>query len=192
MTKSTISSTSLIEITDKSHDMVIELAYATTNNFTGKPVYKQSNCYLHEEASERLLRIIDILKPLHLKPKIWDGFRPLQAQQALFDHTPDPKYVSHPKTGTRPHCRGIAVDLTLIDQYGHELDMGTCFDDFRSLAHHGSDLVSENAQKNRLLLAGVMSIAGFESINSEWWHYQLPNASHYPIIETNETPEGLM
>ena len=98
----------------------------------------------------------------------------------------------HPQTGTRPHCRGIAVDLTLLDAYGHELDMGTDFDDFRSLAHHGNDQVSEEAQKNRLILAGVMSVAGFEPIASEWWHYQLPNAAHYSIIEKDEIPENIM
>ena len=97
-----------------------------------------------------------------------------------------------PKTGARPHCRGIAIDLTLIDQFGNELEMGTAFDDFRSLAHHGNDQVSEEAQRNRLILAGVMNIAGFEPIDSEWWHYQLPNASHYAIIEEHEMPQGIM
>ena len=183
---------SLIKLTEQSHNLVIDLAYATSNNFTGKAVYHKPVCYLHEEALEKLEAAIELLKPLHMQLKLWDAFRPQEAQQVLFNHTPDPNYVSHPQTGTRPHCRGIAIDLTLLDSFGHELDMGTQFDDFRPLAHHGNDMVSEEAQKNRLLLAGVMSVAGFESIASEWWHYQLPNATHYPIIEKDEMPEDMM
>ena len=190
MTEST--GNSLIKLTEHSHNLIIDLAYATANNFTGKPIYRKAACYLHEEAAERLEAAIELLKPLHMKLKIWDAFRPLQAQQTLFNHTPDPNYVSHPQTGTRPHCRGIAVDLTLLDTFGHELDMGTQFDDFRPLAHHGNDMVSEEAQKNRLLLAGIMSVAGFEPMATEWWHYQLPNAAHFPIIEDHEIPPHLM
>ena len=182
----------LIQITEQSHDLKLALAYATVDNFTGSPVYQNPICYLHHEASERLKKAVELLNPLKLKVKIWDCYRPVAAQQILFNHMPDPEYVSHPQTGARPHCRGIAIDLTLIDQYDNELEMGTHFDDFRSLAHHGNDQISEQAQKNRLLLAGVMNIAGFDPIPSEWWHYQLPNASHYDIISENEMPQGLM
>lgn len=188
----TQTSTPLVEITPQSHDLLFELAYATPNNVTGSPIYQKAICFLHEEAAEALQTAIEALTPLNLKLKIWDGFRPLQGQQALFNHTPDPNYVSHPQTGTRPHCRGIAIDLTIVDQFGHELPMGTHFDDFRALAHHGNDQISEEAQRNRLLLAGVMSVAGFEPIQSEWWHYQLPNAAHFPIIEDHEIPVPMM
>ncbi len=66
--------------------------------------------------------------------------------------------------------------------------MGTEFDDFRPLAHHGNEQVSEEAQRNRFLLAGVMNIAGFDAIDTEWWHYQLPDARNYPIIRPDEIP----
>ncbi len=186
-----VNKSSLVPITEDSHDLAISLAYASSDNFTGQSVYLNPLCFLHDDAAERLERAIEILKPLQLRIKIWDGFRPLSAQQTLFDHTPDPDYISDPKTGTRPHCRGIAIDLTLIDQFDNELDMGTQFDDFRPLAHHGNDLVSKEAQRNRLLLAGVMNIAGFEPIDSEWWHYQLPDAAHYPIIDEQDVPDDL-
>ncbi|OED41939.1 D-alanyl-D-alanine dipeptidase [Endozoicomonas sp. (ex Bugula neritina AB1)] len=179
-------------ITEQNHDLKLSLAYATPNNFTGTPVYTNPVCYLHCEATLRLERAIELLKPLKLRLKVWDAYRPLAAQQLLFNHMSDPNYVSHPKTGSRPHCRGVAIDLTLIDQYENELEMGTAFDDFRLLAHHGNDQVSEQAQKNRLMLAGIMSISGFESIPSEWWHYQLPNVSHYPVIEEGEVSSNIM
>ena len=66
--------------------------------------------------------------------------------------------------------------------------MGTAFDDFRPLAHHGNDLISVEAQRNRLLLAGVMSVAGFQPLETEWWHYELPDWNNYPIISEAEIP----
>lgn len=182
----------LVQITPETHNVLISLAYATPDNFTGKPIYKKSLCFLNREAEEGLQKAIDILESLGLRLKIWDAFRPLEGQQRLFDHTPDPMYVSHPQTGTCPHCRGTAIDLTLVDAFGHELEMGTPFDDFRALAHHGNDQVSKKAQYNRLLLAGVMSIAGFQPIQSEWWHYQLPNAKEFPLLTEAQLQTGMM
>ncbi|MBE8166901.1 MAG: D-alanyl-D-alanine dipeptidase [Shewanella sp.] len=172
----------LIEITSEKHQVLLELAYASTQNFTQKSHYLNPKCFLHRQAESNLTLAVNILKPLGLKLKIWDGFRPLRVQQALFDFTPDPNYVSHPQTGRRPHCRGTALDVTLVDEQNNELDMGTGFDDFRMLAHHGNTDISTEAQRNRLLLAGVMSVSGFEAISSEWWHYQLSDLMEYPII----------
>ncbi|WP_252176344.1 D-alanyl-D-alanine dipeptidase [Endozoicomonas sp. 4G] len=183
---------SLIEVTPQSHDLILEMVYATGSNFTGKPVYKKPLCLMHEEAARRLQNAIEVLQPMGLKLKIWDAFRPLEAQQALFNHKPDPEYVSHPQTGLNPHCRGIAIDLTLVDPFGHTLEMGTEFDDFRPLAHHGNDQVSELAQKNRLILAGAMNVAGFTPMPSEWWHYQLPDAWQYPILKESDIGSGII
>nr|MDT0251752.1 D-alanyl-D-alanine dipeptidase [Endozoicomonas sp.] len=182
----------LVLITEEQYAVEIDMAYATNNNCTGKSIYKSSDCYLHPVAAQGLKRASELLKSLNMKLKVWDTFRPLAAQAELFKFMPDPNYVSHPKTGRRPHCRGVAMDLTITDRYGHELDMGTEFDDFRPLAHHGNDQISQEAQRNRLLLAGVMNIAGFETIDTEWWHYQLPNLTSYPIIQHDEMPEGIM
>ncbi|WP_067521732.1 D-alanyl-D-alanine dipeptidase [Endozoicomonas ascidiicola] len=182
----------LVQITKEEYDVELEIAYATSNNFTGEPVYKAPLCYIHPEAANRLKRAIALLAPLNLKLKIWDAFRPLAAQAALFQHFPNPAYVSHPETGPRTHCRGVAIDLTIIDQYGKELEMGTMFDDFRTIAHHGNEQVSLEAQKNRFLLAGVMNIAGFDTFDTEWWHYQLPNLESFPIISAEDTPAGII
>ncbi|WP_083232385.1 D-alanyl-D-alanine dipeptidase [Endozoicomonas atrinae] len=182
----------LVLLSEKSHQVTLDIAYASSNNFTGKAIYKSSLCYLHTDALACLLKAIELLKPLNLRLKIWDAFRPLSAQKILFKHMPDSNYVGNPESDPCPHCRGVAVDLTITDRYGRELEMGSIFDDFRPLAHHGNDLVSEEAQRNRLLLAGVMNIAGFKPLNTEWWHYQLPNLDSYPFISEDETPEGIM
>ncbi|WP_419535618.1 D-alanyl-D-alanine dipeptidase [Endozoicomonas sp.] len=182
----------LVQLNEKYHSIALDIAYAGSNNFTGKPIYKSDVSYIHSEALECLLKAIELLKPLNLRLKVWDAFRPMAAQEILFNHMPDPNYVGNPRTGLCPHCRGVAVDLTITDRYGRELEMGTLFDDFRPLAHHGNDLVSEEAQRNRLLLAGVMNVAGFKPMDTEWWHYQLPDLVKYPIISKDDTPEGII
>lgn len=182
----------LVTISPESHHLLIDLAYARPDNFTGYAIYDAPICLLHRDAAKRLLRAVEVLVPLGLKLKIWDAFRPLEAQKALFNHKPDPGYVSNPDNGTCPHCRGIAIDLTLTDSQGRELAMGTDFDDFRPIAHHGSNQVSVEVQKNRLLLAGVMNIAGFEALPNEWWHYHLPNIKQYPLLEEARVQTGIM
>ena len=173
----------LILITEEQSSVVIDMAYATANNFTGNPVYLSQDCYLHPVAARQLQQATQLLAPLKMTLKIWDAYRTPAAQAELFRMMPDPDYVSDPETGICSHCRGVAVDVTIVDRHGRELDMGTEFDDFRPLAHHGNEQVSGEAQKNRLILAGVMSIAGFDSLTTEWWHYQLRDAENYPIIE---------
>ncbi|MDP0563107.1 MAG: D-alanyl-D-alanine dipeptidase [Candidatus Endonucleobacter sp. (ex Gigantidas childressi)] len=184
--------TPLVPITTETHDTLTFLAYATDKNITGKKIYDRPLCLLHKDAASRLSRVIDTITPLGLKVKIWDAYRPMAAQRQLFAHTPNPSYVSDPETGVNSHCRGIALDLTLIDKYGNELPMGTSFDDFRPLAHHGNSQISAEAQRNRLLLAGVMAIAGFEPVDSEWWHYQLPDVYNYPVINEAKAQTGII
>ncbi len=183
---------SLVTLQPIPDQLAIELAYATADNFTGKSIYISSKCLLHKKAKTSLMRALEMLEPLGLGVKIWDTYRPLSAQKVLFKAAPNPEYVSHPETGIRPHCRGIAIDLTLIDNHGNELNMGTAFDDFRPLAHHGNTQISEQAQRNRFLLAGIMSIAGFTPIQSEWWHYQLPDSEQYPVLSESDIQSGLM
>ena len=169
-----------------------DIIYATSDNFTGAQVYDQPILLLHKEAVEQLFYAASLLKPIGLKFKIWDGYRPIEAQRRLFQHTPNPLYVSDPDNGPCCHCRGIALDLTLIDKNNNELPMGTGFDDFRQLAHHGNQSIAANEQKNRMLLAGIMALAGFKHHPSEWWHYQLPNSTDYPIINEAEAKTGII
>ncbi len=182
----------LIAITPPAFDVVLDIRYATANNFTGKPIYKKSACYLAPDAAEALKRAIALAETQGLRLKIFDAFRPLEAQQALWNHTPDLEFISHPESGSRPHCRGVAVDLTLIDAKGKELDMGTAFDAFIPSSHLGSLEVSSLAQHNRLLLLGIMSAAGWDFYRNEWWHYQLFNSRSYPIFTDKEAGTSLM
>jgi D-alanyl-D-alanine dipeptidase len=109
----------------------------------------------------------------------------------MWDHTPDPEFLADPRRGS-PHSRGVAVDLTLLDGEGRELDMGTGFDAFTPLSHHASLDVSARAQANRYTLLGIMTAAGWDFYRNEWWHYQLFNSRTYPLYSDSALPEGLM
>lgn len=173
---------SLVKITEKIFGVKLDIRYATSNNITGKKIYKNSDCYLHQDAAKKLKIASDLAKNLGFKLKIFDGFRPLDAQKFLFSKFPDSGFVSNPISGAIPHCRGIAVDLTLIDNIGKELEMGTQFDDFTSKAFHSYQGFSEKITKNRLTLLQIMTDSGWDFYDNEWWHYQLFNPREYKII----------
>ncbi|MBI4968597.1 MAG: D-alanyl-D-alanine dipeptidase [Rhodospirillales bacterium] len=172
----------LVEIAPPHFDVEHDIAYATPNNFTGQSVYTRSGCYLHPEAAEKLARAIELARPLGYRIKIFDAFRPTEAQWVLWNHTPDPDFLADPRRGSA-HSRGAAVDLTLIDAAaGEELDMGTEFDAFTPLSHHGRAEVSPAAQRNRMILLGLMSAAGWDFYQKEWWHYQLFQPRRLPLL----------
>jgi D-alanyl-D-alanine dipeptidase len=174
----------LIEITEEKFEVILDLRYATKNNVCGRKLYSYPFCHLHQAAIPAFQQAIKSAKNLGLKLKIFDGFRPIEVQKFMFDQFSSQEgFVSNPEGGVTPHCRGVAIDLTLTDLQGNELDMGTDFDEFSDLAFHNCSKISAEAQRNRLILLGLMTIAGFDFYSQEWWHYQLFNPREYPIIK---------
>ena len=133
----------------------------------------------------------ELARPHGLSLKIFDAYRPPEAQWVLWNAFPDPEFVADPRRGS-PHSRGAAVDLTLVDAAGRELEMGTPFDDFTPASHHGSLAVPAQAQRNRALLLGLMTAAGWDFYKNEWWHYQLFQARDYPLVDQATLPMPLM
>lgn len=187
------SSSSLVEITAPEFNVTLSLAYATPHNFTGQPVYlPRAKCYLHSDAAKCLAIAIEIAKIQGYGIKVFDAYRPPEAQWILWNHTPDPDFLADPRKGS-PHSRGVAVDLTLLDADGNEVDMGTAFDAFTPQSHHGNREISAEAQRNRLILMGIMTTAGWDFYRNEWWHYQLFNArANYPLISDEEHRLGML
>ncbi|WP_019937128.1 D-alanyl-D-alanine dipeptidase [Bordetella sp. FB-8] len=174
---------SLVSITPETHGLEIDLAYATADNITGQPIYRQAHCLLLAQAEAALRRAVNIARQAGCTLRIFDAYRPPQAQQALWNFLPDARYVADPRQGSN-HSRGTAVDLTLIDTDGQALDMGTGFDDMTLASAHFHDGLPQAIQRNRLLLLGIMNAAGFAHISSEWWHYELPGSrTALPLIE---------
>lgn len=179
---------SLVEITPALHDVRIDLKYATSDNFTGKPVYRNdARCYLHTEAAAKLQTAVGLAKTQGYRFIIYDAFRPSEVQWKLWEHTPDPNFLADPAKGS-PHSRGVAVDLVLCKWNFTPLDMGTGFDAFHPRSHHGRLDVNAEAQRNRLLLMGIMTTAGWDFYRNEWWHYQLFNARSYPLYADADAP----
>jgi len=182
----------LVAIAPPDYEVAIDLRYATPANFTGKPVYARAEAFLHVDAARHLARAIELAAALGLHFKIFDAFRPSEAQWKLWDFRPDPDFLADPRRGS-PHSRGVAVDLTLVDAAsGVELDMGTEFDAFTELSYHGSTEVGVAAQRNRHMLLGLMSAAGWDFYRREWWHYQLFESRRYPVLSDSVLTPGLM
>lgn len=181
----------LIEITENTHNVILDIKYASPDNFTNEPVYGQAFCFLHQEAEDLLRNAIHLADIQGYRLRLFDAFRPSEAQWKLWNHTPDPDFLADPRRGS-PHSRGAAIDLTLVDENGHDLDMGTGFDAFTPLSHHGNEDISVAAQKNRLLLMGIMTTAGWDFYRNEWWHYQLFNARRLPTYSDSVLKISMM
>lgn len=171
----------LVNITEASHDVLVDLKLATPNNFTNQIIYEFSDCWLHPDALVCLEKSIILAQQQSLKLKILDAYRPQAAQEKLWKYRPNPKYVAPPERGSH-HTRGVAIDLTLVDKLGHELDMGMPSDGYGSVCHHGATNLSQEAAANRYMLLGIMMSAGWDLYHNEWWHYQLFKAAEYPLI----------
>ena len=174
----------LVHLHPGTHDLLVDLVYATDLNVAGQAIYARPLCLIHRDAEVRMREAMRLAAAMDLRLKVFDAFRPEEAQWRLWDTAPDKAYVADPRLGSN-HTRGIAVDLTLVDAQGRELDMGTGFDDMTVLSHHFSDQVSPLAQANRRLLLQVMQGAGFEHIPHEWWHYALPGHEQYPLLDSS-------
>ncbi len=181
----------LVEIAPPDFDVDAQILYATADNFTGAPIYARPGCYLHEEAAERLAAAIALAARQGLRLRIFDAFRPSEAQWKLWNHTPDPEFLSDPRIGS-PHSRGAAVDLTLVDAEGRTLDMGTGFDDFTPLSHHGAPGLPAEAEANRFRLLGLMTTAGWDFYRNEWWHYHLFDNKRLPLLSDADAPAPMM
>ncbi|HSN80780.1 MAG TPA: D-alanyl-D-alanine dipeptidase [Rhodoferax sp.] len=173
----------LIPLSPETHDVIVDLVYATSNNIAGKPIYERNLCLLHRDAELCLRKAVQLAAKAGCKLKIFDAFRPHEAQVELWETAVDKLYVADPQLGSN-HTRGTAIDLTLVDTKGNELDMGTDFDHMSALSHHFSDQVSPAAQANRTLLLTIMEQAGFQHLPHEWWHYELPMQAEHTLISS--------
>ncbi len=173
----------LVRVADFIPGIRQDLRYATRDNFTGRQIYDFADAYLRYGTVRKLVAVSEELARQGLGLLIWDGFRPVSAQEKLWAVCPDPAYVSHPVTGSRSHCRGSAVDLTLFDlKTGELLEMPTDFDDFSALADRDYSDCSQTAAKNARLLEETMKKHGFKPYSAEWWHFS--DTDQYPVDET--------
>jgi len=176
--------TTFIRLLDYSTDFMYDLRYATENNFLKAQVYDCAECYTRVKTARALIKANTDLKELGLHIKFFDCYRPNSVQYKMWKIVPNPQYVANPVKGSI-HNRGGAVDITLVDSSGKELDMGTDFDYFGKRAYHDNKELPEIILENRKLLKETMERHGFWSIRTEWWHYNLAGATKDPVANFN-------
>lgn len=193
----------LINPRDLIPDIVIDMRYASADHeFRSLPegdillpkMYTANECLVVYSAIAPLKMAQDSLRnirehngtsyPEGIGIKLWDGYRPRAVQYLFWDIYPNGAYIANPASGSK-HNRGGAIDLTLIDYAtGEELLMPTDFDDFSNRASHSYNSLSADARANRQLLVDVLvDYAGFNLYSAEWWHYEVPGANGYPLLD---------
>lgn len=171
----------MVEISEFSDDIKIDLKYATTDNFTNTKIYDFERAYLRYGTLKKLLQAQEILKEQGYAIKIWDAYRPQSAQYKLWSVYPDSKYVANPNTGYSSHTRGNAIDITVIKD-SNDIKMPTGFDEFTSLADRDYSDCSDEAKANAKLLEEAMVQSGFVPYRGEWWHFS--DSDEYNPLES--------
>ncbi len=164
--------TTFVNLKDYSSEFVFDMKYATDSNFLKEKVYDCGECYLRLKTINSLIAANKKFIKKGFKIKLFDCYRPLDIQKKMWTIVSNPKYVANPEKGSI-HNRGGAVDITLVDSDGNELDMGTQFDHFGIEAAHSYQNLTDIQKKNRKLLRKIMTKSNFQLFESEWWHYNL-------------------
>lgn len=179
-----LDSLGMVNLIEMDPTFTITLIYAQKENFVGRVLYTElKEAYLHPLAAESLQKAHNYLKELHPNYTfiIYDAVRPMSVQQQMWDvvkGTSKYRYVSNPANGGGLHNYGMAVDLSILDEHGNPLSMGTIVDHLGIEAHIDNEdhlvktgVITQQERENRQLLRKVMRYAGFRALPSEWWHF---------------------
>lgn len=172
----------LVDVAATDPRIVVDVRYATADNFMGRVLYPANRCLLRESAAHRLSRVQDDLAVRGYGLKVYDGYRPLSVQKLMWEVMPDPRYVADPAKGSR-HNRGAAVDVTLVDVWGRELPMPSAYDEFSERAERRYPGGAVEARHNRDLLTEAMRRQGFTGLETEWWHFDAPRWERYSVLD---------
>lgn len=170
-----------VEVATAIPDAVIDIRYATKDNFTGDVLYPKAVCKLRRAVTERLVKAAAALRKQDRRLLIWDCYRPLSIQKLLWERVPDPRYVADPKMGSR-HNRGAAIDLALVDKDGKTVPLPTKFDEFTKAAHRKNALRGAPGAEARRL-SDALTAAGFQPMATEWWHFDAPDSAKYAVAD---------
>lgn len=169
-------SNAFVNLRNYSKDFVFDMKYATSDNFLKEKVYPCDECFLRVKTVKALLAANKLFLEKGFRIKIYDCYRPKSIQKKMWKIVPDANFVANPKRGSI-HNRGGAVDISLVNTNGTELNMGTKFDFFGKEASHNYLDFPEEILANRKYLKEIMIQNNFKSFDSEWWHYNLNGSS---------------
>lgn len=163
-----MNTSTLVPLSSTIPGIVEDLRYATSNNVCGRPLYASDyKALLREDAAEALKQAADEFKHQNLTIVIWDAYRPVEVQRELLEVCADERYVAVDSN----HCKGITVDMTLQNDRGELLDMGTDHDEFSDRAHSNYDDLTAEQLKNRQIAKEIMEKFRFKQLATEWWHF---------------------
>ena len=188
-----------LRIKDLDNSIEVEMMYAKSDNFVGEAMYDFTEAYLHPKAAKAVVKANALLAKYHpgWRICIYDATRPMSVQQKMWDKvkgTPQQNYVSNPKNGGGLHNYGLAVDVSIVDEKGDSIDMGTKVDALTSTSHIDKEeelvaqgKITQEAMENRRLLRKVMQEAGFKPLRTEWWHFNYTTRAdakkNYKVVE---------
>jgi len=175
----------LIELIKLDPAIKLDIRYAASNNFLGRPVYKEARAFLQRPAAEALARANRKLREKGYGLLVFDGYRPWSVTKLFWDSTPQDKkqFVANPSQGSR-HNRGCAVDLTLYDlRSGEEVEMPSAYDEFSDRAYPNYSGGTQEQRRMREALRDAMESEGFTVYEFEWWHYDYKDWKKYPILD---------
>ncbi|KRK98810.1 D-Ala-D-Ala dipeptidase [Secundilactobacillus odoratitofui DSM 19909 = JCM 15043] len=175
--------TGFMNIQDADPDIIVDLKYATTDNFTGKVIYDFTTAIARTGTAQKLGAASRLLKQKGYRLKVWDAFRPVTAQAKLFDVVSDPTWVAKPNPNYS-HQKGVTFDLTLTDMAGHEVEMQSGFDDFTGKAVRDYPRTATQEANYQTLLQ-AMTEAGFVGYENEWWDYRDTEMDSYGPLQAD-------
>jgi D-alanyl-D-alanine dipeptidase len=173
----------LVEIKQYIPAIVLDIRYATANNFMHRRMYQQPKAYARLPVVKALQQVEADLKTRGLGLKIYDAYRPYSVTVKFYETASDTNFVADPRKGSK-HNRGCAIDLSLIDlKTGKELDMPTGFDSFSKKAAANYQAIKKTQLDNRELLKTIMQAHGFTVLTTEWWHYDFNGWANYELLD---------
>lgn len=172
-----VDSNAYVNLKNYSNDFVFDMKYATNDNFLKEKVYPCAECFLRAKTVKSLLEANKTFLQQGFRIKLYDCYRPKAIQKKMWKIVPNANFVADPKKGSI-HNRGGAVDISLVDSLGVEVNMGTKFDFFGEEASHNYQNLSDEILANRKFLKEIMLQNNFKIFESEWWHYNLNGSNN--------------
>ena len=179
----------LVRLLDIDSDFIIDLRYATADNFTGQKVYQSGECWIDEHTAAILIQAKNIFRADGYRVKVWDAYRPIRAQKKFWEIMPNDDFVARPPEVSKmtsfrhTHLNGQCVDLTLTDLDGNDIEMPCPFDTMDGRASLACPDNPPAGTKNGEYLKRVMESVGFEAYDGEWWHFY--DVSTQPVPYTD-------
>lgn len=178
----TLPDTALVDLFSLDSTIALDIRYATPENFIGQVLYPCPRCILRLGVARHPVRVNRCLAERGYRLRVFDCYRPGSVQYIMWEKNPDARFVANPDRAS-VHNRGAAVDVTVVDLVGRELDMGSGFDEFSERSRLDWPGLTPAQKENRWILREAMESEGFRPVKSEWWHFNAYDWEKYAVLD---------